>query len=426
MHRHNEDEHHPDGESGLLGPRTDPGMTRRHLLATSAQATAMLAGAAGGFVLPSAASASPTQLIRNPFNKLSAHHRPVGLGLPGKDAVDNPDAYYGIPGTAGPATRGRMANVTSVTLQGAVGIKFLREVAPTDPYRTIGKAPNSLPGPKPPPNLPFTLRMPTTGPYPPELATPQDCNIFLYPRDGLATDIGDLFNQFRYNDRQAQHHYAYGLAGLDHTGEPDGGGRGTSASKVRWPSSILCYDEIASATPGAITHCLNVLATRKNTHHEAQVLGKRRVWPAYGMDSSSTNGTENLGDIPYGTRFVIRWRDRALRDSSGLGLNARGKVLFDCLLYYGFYVLDGSNEGGPNGGGKIGFRVDQAPTATGDWPWLLKKEVTEILAKLVPLCWPVRSVRPDGFETEIHSNGLPYASGGGPLGPGSLNSAWDA
>jgi hypothetical protein len=131
-----------------------------------------------------------------------------------------------------------------------------------------------------------------------------------------------------------------------------------------------------------------------------------------------------MGDIPYGTRFVIRWQDRGLRDS--LGLTARGKVLFDCLLHYGFYVLDGAPQGGENGGAYIGFRTDQAPTANGDWPWTMKEEVRIALGKLVALCWPVRNVRSYSFDNEIHSDGLPYASGGGPLGPGSINTAWNA
>ena len=87
------------------------------------------------------------------------------------------------------------------------------------------------------------------------------------------------------------------------------------------------------------------------------MLGKASVWPAYGVDSSSTNSNENLGDIPYGTRFVIRWQDRGLRNA--LGLTPRGLRLFDCLLHYGFYVLDGANHGGANNGGLIGFRTDQ-------------------------------------------------------------------
>jgi hypothetical protein len=188
---------------------------------------------------------------------------------------------------------------------------------------------------------------------------------------------------------------------------------------------MLRYHELAPANPAPITHCLNVVATRKGVSGSAHVLGKTKVWPAYTMDSSATNANENLGDIPYGTRFVIRWQDRQLRDSSTLKLSGRGKVLFDCLLNYGFYVLDGSNEGGVNGRGLFGFRTDQAPTATGDWPKPLKDEVVSALRKLVPLCWPVRYVRSLSAESEIHSNGLPSASGGGPIGPGVINSAWD-
>jgi hypothetical protein len=400
------------------------GLTRRRLLAQSAQATAVAAAAAAGIVRPAQAAPSPEGLFLNPFNKLSAHHRPVGLGMLGRDAIDNPDAYYGIPGTTGPATRGRMSIVTSVRLQGPVGLKWNYWVSPTDPYRTIERAFNSLPGPKPPATLPFTCRMPQGVVYPPEPNPPQDCNVFFYPRNGDQIDLGDLFNQFKYNGRTAQHRYSYGLGKLDTMEVADGWGRGTSASKIRWPSCCLRYSDLAPANPGPINHCLNVLATRKGVEGSRHVLGKTRVWPSYGVDTSSSNANENMGDIPYGTRFVIRWQDRGLRDS--LGLTARGKVLFDCLLHYGFYVLDGANQGGENGGGYVGFRTDEAPTATGDWPWTMKEEVRIALGKLVKLCWPVRNVRTYSFDNEIHSDGLPYASGGGPLGPGSINTAWDA
>ena len=315
-----------------------------------------------------------------------------------------------------------MANVTSVNLQGAVGIKFTHQVSARDPFRLIGRASNSLPGSA----LPFSCRMPAGVVYPPELPEPKDCNVYFYPRDGLRQDMGDLFNQFRYRDSRAQHHRAYGLGGLDHGGATDGGDAGTSASKLRWPSSMLRYHELAGANPAPITHCLNVLATRKNAPAAAHILAKRRVWPAYSIDSSARQPGENLGDIPYGTRFVIRWQDRGLRNNSALNLTARGRALFDCLLYYGFYVVDGANGPGVNGGGLIGFRHDQAPTPTGEWPKPLKDEVVGALRRLVPLCWPVRYVRSEAFESEMHNNGLPYASGGGPIGPGARNSAWDA
>ncbi len=53
----------------------------------------------------SLAETQPTvqDLFLNPFNKWSAHHRPIGAG-----------AQKGIPGTTGTASRGRIGNMASV------------------------------------------------------------------------------------------------------------------------------------------------------------------------------------------------------------------------------------------------------------------------------------------------------------------------
>jgi hypothetical protein len=367
------------------------------------------------------------RLIARPFGRHAASHRAVGRGPTGVDAIGNPSLYYGIPGTTGPATRGRMAIVTTVLLPGPVGIKFHRQVAPSDPVRVIQRNAGTSSS-----TLPLSVRVPVAGPYPPENyeadgVTPKlsDSNVYLYPRDGRRRDLGDLFFQGRFiNEFSATLRRSYGLAGLD-TGNPDDGwDQGTSAGRMRWPSAMLRFLELAPESPGPIRHCLHVLATRKTVAGERHILGKTWVWPAYGRDGSAGNADENLGDIPYGTRFVIRWQDRGLRHA--LGLSPRGLRLFDCLLHYGFYVVDGTPEGGADGGASITFRTDQGPGTRGEWPEPMRGEVIEQLKKLVPLCWPVRSVRPLDRETEIWSDGLAYASGGGPLYPDTACTAWDA
>jgi hypothetical protein len=364
-----------------------------------------------------------SRLIDRPFGRRAAHHRPVGRGLPGADAINNPGAYYGIPGTSGPATRGRMAVVTEVLLPGPVGTKFHRQVAATDPMRTIMPNPGGAGV-----NIPaegVALRVPAKPPYPPETAQLTDSNVLLYPRNGGRVDVGDMFFQARFlTEYRATLRRQYGLSGIDRPG--DGMDGGPSASRMRWPSSMLRFDVMRRPDPGPIRHCLHMLATRKTAPSHLHVLGKTWVWPAAGRDSSAGAIEENLGDIPYGTRFVIRWSDKHLRNE--LGLTARGLRLFDCLLHYGFYVVDGTPEHDEaDGGASVTFRTDQGfgGSAPAQWPEPMRSEIIQQLRILVPLCWPVRNVRPLDEETEVWTDGTAYASGGGPLYPDTACTAWD-
>lgn len=199
---------------------------------------------------------------------------------------------------------------------------------------------------------------------------------------------------------------------------------------MRWPSGVVRGFEINPENPAPIRHCFQCTATRHSRPDNKSspkapasrhVLGKTFVWPAYGTDGGADSPTVNLGDIPYGTRLVIRRQDFGRRDT--LGLSARGLVLFDMFCYYGMYVVDGQGQyDAKNDGAVIQIRCDQniAKAAAED--------VNAQLMKILPLLWPVRNPRPLDRETEIFpGNGLPYAGGGGPLDPAkSINTAWDA
>jgi hypothetical protein len=393
--------------------------------------------------VPSAAS-----LLLNPFNKLSAHHRPVGRGTSGNEADLNPLNYYGIPGTSpGTTTRGRLSIITQIEVGGgSVGVKYHHYVRGTDPSREVvfnAASDSNI-------NLPFTQRMPDPNSaefvYPTEPTNPADANVLLYPRNGQSVDIGDLYHEFQRVGAgsagsplpRANLRRPYGLLGLDYVNaaDPAGWEQGSSASRLRWPGVMLRYHEMSPANPAPINHCLHVWVTRKTNSPDPlrpqwHVLGKTRVWPAQGTDSTSGNADENLGDIPYGTRCVIRYQDRGLRNS--LDLTARGLVLFDCLLRYGFYVADGgSYVSGADDGGVICFRTDHGPAnapsgnTDGRWPQGLRDELVTEFGKLLPYCYPVRYQRSLATEDELHTDGLPYASGGGPLYADAPNTAWDA
>lgn len=392
-------------------------------------------------------AAEARALLANPFGFAAAHHRPVGLGRAGKRADLNPTEYYGVPGTTGVGTRGRMAQVTKILFgSGSVGLKFFHLVEPTDPlihiitHDTSGITTN----------LPFDFLAPTPGGarniiYPNEPLNPADANVGFYPRDGGIADLMDIMNEFQYVGRHAKRRVTYGLLGLD-TAE-GGGSAGLSASDLRWPSTICRWADLAATNPGPIRHCLSVLATRITAPPSTHVLGRTKVWPAYGMDNNATSGVNNSGDIPYGCRFAIRWQDRQIRDSTtanpiadgdgvmrALNLTPRGKVLFDCLLHYGFLVLDGTPEfdGTPTApiGGSITFRCENAPAgagfADGRWPTDVRDDCTAAVRALVPFCWPLRYGRSLTTEDELHTDGLYYAAGGGPLYGGIQNIAWNA
>jgi len=353
-------------------------------------------------------------LFLNPFSRLSAHHRPVGKG-----------AIYGIPGSASapvPGSRGRLDIVTLFRCGATeAGRKYIYRVDPGDPKRAIMQNKDSKNGSK----LPYTLRIPNA-----KLPVKgEDKNVILCFRNGGPAPLCDLFYGFDNVADTARYRREFLLSGTDVGDGLDGQDSGGGASRVRWPGTVLRGHEINNAATALVQHALNCTATR-HSHPDNKVapkapasrhvLNRDFVWPSSGTDGGAAY-PDNQGDIPYGTRLVIRWQDRLLRDSPKLGLTARGKALFDALLYYGVYILDGQGSyDAANNGAVLQLRVDQDV-----------QNVTELdaqLTKILPLLWPVMNPRPRGKkETEVWTDGLPYAGGGGPLDPVmSVNTAWDA
>ncbi len=355
-------------------------------------------------------------LFVNPYNKLPAHHRPVGAG-----------AEYGVPGTSGEATRGRIAIVTRIGLSMAPATKkYIHRVVPVDPWREVthsGEAAGSGGGR----GLPIRLRMPAGVPYP---TTGEDRNVVLWPRDGGTVDLCTMFYGFDHDKGTARYAKAWPFSGLDFTDGSDNFDAGSGASRMRWPSGVLRGFEINPENPAPIHHAVQATATRHSNPDNRKspkapptrhVLSKTYVWPAHGTDSGASNPAANLGDIPYGTRLVVRKQDFAQRDL--LGLSPRGLVMFDALCYYGLYLVDGQGQyDATNNGAVIQQRCDHEITRA------VAEDVNAQLMKILPLLWPLRNPRPLDRETEIHpADGLPYAGGGGPLDPGrSRNTAWDA
>lgn len=331
----------------------------------------------------SRAAAPEADLFLNPFDKTSAHHRPVGTG-----------AVYGLL-VDGVRTRGRLAVIKEVSLAPATGIKYLNRVAPADPVRIVawggGHGADAQRGQS------VSVRIPAAAALPPDLAGRDNCVLF-FPRDGdPAAAMADQFFGFRPETDgrfTASIHKAYSLRGTDVGG-------GTSASRIKFPSGVLRGFELVQKLP--IRHALQVAVTRKG-NPAFHILAKTWRWPALGTDGGAQQASVNLGDIPYGTRCAIRPQDAALREK--LGLSEVGQLLFDAHLYYGVLVVDGTGDG--PAGAKWNYRRDQ------DIPESQKKDIEAQLRKIVPLLWPIDN-------TTEHEE---FAGGGASLG--GINTAWDA
>jgi hypothetical protein len=342
-----------------------------------------LLGLAGAFLAAAAAECREVDLLANPFDRTSAHHRPIGTG-----------AVYGLLQN-GVRTRGRLAVITEVSLAPATGIKYMNTVRAADPMTTVRQ--NDSHGPGRETGLPCDLRIPADAAIPPYQPGHDNCVLF-FPRNGEAgSDLADQFFGFHRDPAgiySASVHKAYSLRGTDVGG-------GTSASRIKFPSGVMRGRELVNKLP--IRHALQVAVTRKG-NPAYHLLSKEWRWPALGTDGGAQSPDVNLGDLPYGTRVAIRPQDAGQRET--LGLSEVGKLLFDAHLYYGVLIVDGTGAGAT--GAKWNYRRDQ------DIPNEWKKDVEDQLRKIVPLLWPIAN-------TVEHEE---FAGGGKSLG--GINTAWDA
>ncbi len=363
----------------------------------------------------------PAMLLKNPFNMWSAHHRPIGAfaeaGVPG--GTENPRAKsptYDAPGAIN--SRGRL-NVVGTFRVGHEKKQMLL-VHPSDPFQVIlptpGKIGSNLPTPAPGLRFPASADLPDDG----------DAIVGLFPRNGLAGGLLDVFFQFRADGFTASKRASYPLHITD-VYEDQAIDRSPGASAIRIPSGVLLGDEINAAKPQAIYHALNATATRhslKGAPGSLHVLSQKMVWPAYDIDRLNITQAEdpenydNQGDLPYGTVIFIRPQDYAKRET--LGLTDRQKVLFDIFAYYGCRLVDGQGQV-ENNKAVLQLRTD------GELNAAALAETNELLKKVLPLLYPLRNPRKHSAETETFTNGLPYAGGGGPRSTSkSINNAWDA
>ena len=262
-------------------------------------------------------------LFLNPFNKDSAHHRPIGCGAVYADANH-------------PATR------TWNTRSGIginVGMPFGMYAAkgdPSDPLQTIKGTGYGLP---------TELRLPVG--FDPGAVPGRDSVVSL-----LTLDNREVHDLWRFEVRADGFH-----AGINRTyagdelGHPSRLGErlGVSASGVGLLFGALRGAEIN--TPGRnIQHALQMVIPGTGSN---SMLSKEIRLPAGSMDNfCRDNPTVNcLGNIPYGGLLALPPESKGGPDLNALGLSEPGLRLAEAIRDYGVYAVDT--------GGAVAIRADQ-------------------------------------------------------------------
>lgn len=332
---------------------------------------------------PRRCTAPPDDLFINPFNKRSAHHRPVGTG-----AVYAPDGHPSVVSWMQNPRRAIGMNV---------GAPWGVSAVPTDAsdgMRTIEPLPKECTRIH---DLPVTIRMPKEGFETPIQYNPNGCRdgiVVIY--DGVAGVPHEIFAySWSGGAPKGSIHKTWDIRGLGHGTRP-GDRLGTSASGVAALFGILRGEEINDADR-KVEHALQMSLPRK-ARQCANMLSREVTLPAVAGDGSMNTPGENQGNIPYGALMALPPVEKGGPDLGPLGLSPRGRRLVEAVRDYGIYVVDGGNC--------PAMRTDQH-VGNAD-------ELKAALAKIYP---HIRRV----LNNDVL--GSPVAGGGTPLAP---NCAFDA
>ena len=270
-------------------------------------------------------------LFLNPFNRDSAHHRPIGTG-----AVYSADDD--------PFTRIiQQFDKFGINL-GSTSWGLYTALAPSDGPMILVDRLNDRAK-----SLPVSVRMPPGGvtiEYP---EGESDGNVAIW--DAAQNRINH-FRRYTWNDGapKAMQYRDYDPHALGHGTYP-GDRVGTSASGVAAPFGVLRGPE--ANTPGhPIQHALQMVVPRKNDGCP-NVLAKSFILPAVDMDGSArTNAEHNQGLLPYGSLLAIPPEDKGGPNLDELKLSEAGRRLAQAVRDYGIYIVDG-------GGCSPAIRADQ-------------------------------------------------------------------
>lgn len=324
-------------------------------------------------------AANRSDLFLNPFNKASAHHRPIGTG-----------ANY-TSTTSAATVAWRKAAHFNINVGAPFGVHMV-VTGPRDPIRAIGAkaaCDKVL-------NLPAAVRLPAGGLITTIRTNANGCpdgDIIVH--DGT-TGVGHHLRQYNHNNGNptAGQYRTVDVRGLGHGTRP-GHRVGSYATGIAAPFGLLRGQEIN--TPGSpIRHALQMVMPRKPGCKI--MLSRTVVLPATSGDRNASSPGYNTGSIPYGGLLALP----PTVNLNTLGLSEPGRRLADAIRNYGIYVVDG---GGCAAGA---IRSDQTVSSS------VLSQLRKDIRKIYP---HIRLV--------LNNNvlGSPVAGGGTPLAP---NCAFDA
>ena len=324
-------------------------------------------------------SSSKSDLFLNPYNKNSAHHRPIGTA-----------ALYASDTHA--STRDwQKANVFNINNGTPFGTDVYT-VGTSDPIRSI--AARAICDRVQ--NLPVALRLPAGGMGGNLQNNTSGCpdgDVVVHDR---VTGSTHHLRQFEWNSGapRAGQYRTFDIRGLGHGTRPDER-LGMAATGVAGLFGILRGYELN--TPGfKIEHALRMGIPRKPGCNI--MLSRTFVLPATSGDSSRNLAGYNTGNIPYGGLMAL---PRSVNIDT-LGLSEMGARLARAIQQYGIYVGDGGGCAAP------GLEADQFVTLAN------RRSLRHDILKLYPR---MRLV----LNNDVLRS--PVAGGGTPIGE---NCAFDA
>ena len=296
----------------------------------SVLAVAPLADAWAQVVCPLPAK-DKADLFKNPFNRASAHHRPIGSG-----AVYAADSH--------PTTRNWLRSDHLNINPGNPSGTSVLEVSAADPWRVV----NGAAACDRIVRMPVTIRLPAAG-FLNNAVRPDggcaDNEVVIFDRGlpGVQDGVVHQLRQYQWNNGQpiAQRYDTWDIRGLGH-GTVPGDMPGAAASGVAGLFGILRGHEIN--TPGyKITHALHIGLPRKSGTGCNVMLSREFVLPATSRDKSYNQAGNNTGTIPYGALLALK----PTIDIRSLGLTEYGLRLAEAIQNYGMYALNGGGCNAP-------------------------------------------------------------------------------
>ena len=265
-----------------------------------------------------ACSTPKNDLFLNPYNKNSAHHRPIGSG-----------ASYASDSHS--STRDWLKAGHLNVNAGAPWGTSVAETDTSDPLRVIGARAtcDKVLG------LPVSIRIPREGFQIPIQNNHSGCP------DGVVVFFDRTINkphqlrQYNWNGGRptAGQYKTWDIRGLGH-GTRSGERMGTSASGVAGLFGVLRGAEI-NAAGHKIEHALRMGLPRKPGCKI--MLSRSVVLPATTGDRNRSTSGYNTGSIPYGGLMALP----PSVNIAGMGLSEPGRRLAQAVQDYGVYALDG-------------------------------------------------------------------------------------